>query len=71
MRTNLAITLLLVTASMCSAYVSTNVPLDHWSYGAVDKLIGHGLIDSAMMATRPVSRLEMARHIAEAVEKAR
>jgi len=70
MRTSLAIMLLLVTASMCSAYVSTNVPLDHWSYDAIDKLIGQGLIDSAMMATRPVSRLEMARHIAEAVEKA-
>ncbi len=46
--------------------VSTNVPLDHWSYDAIDKLIGEGLIDSSMMSTKPVSRFEMARHIAAA-----
>jgi len=57
-------------AFLCSGFVSTNVRLDHWSYDAVDKLIGWGLIDSAMITTKPVSRLEMARHIAEAEEKA-
>ena len=51
------------------SFVSTNVPLDHWSYDAVDKLIGQGLIDGSMLTTRPVSRFEMARHIAEADEK--
>ena len=55
-------------ALFCCGFLSTNVRLDHWSYEAVDKLIGWGLIDSAMMTTRPVSRLEMARHIAEAEE---
>jgi len=70
MRKSLIIILLLASLLLCSAFVSTNVPLDHWSYGAVDKLIGHGFIDSAMMTSRPVSRLEMARHIAEAMEKA-
>lgn len=54
---------------LCTAFVSTNVPLDHFSYEAIDKLAGYGFIDSAMMTTRPLSRLEMARHIAEAVEK--
>ena len=49
--------------------VSTNVPLDHWSYESIDKLIGQGLVDSSMMTTKPVSRFEMARHIAEADEK--
>jgi hypothetical protein len=49
--------------------VSTNVPLGHWSYDAIDKLIGQGLIDGSMMTTRPVSRFEMARHIVEADEK--
>jgi hypothetical protein len=53
----------------CMAFVSTNVPLDHWSYDAIDKLIGEGLIDGSMMTTKPVSRFEMARHIAEADEK--
>ncbi len=49
-----------------AGFVSTNVPLDHWSYDAVDRLIGQGLIDGSMLTTRPVSRLEMARHVAEA-----
>lgn len=57
-------------ALLSSAFVSTNVPLGHWSYDSVDRLIGQGLIDSAMMTTKPVSRFEMARHIAEAAEKA-
>ncbi len=60
---------LAISALPCMAFVSTNVPLDHWSYDAIDKLIGQGLIDSSMMTTKPVSRFEMARHIAEADEK--
>lgn len=59
--------LLTVLASLCSALVSTNVPLDHWSYDAVDKLANYGLIDSAMLTTKPISRIEMARHIGQAM----
>lgn len=62
-----AILLLTCLALPCRAVVSTNVPLDHWSYDAVDKLANYGLIDSAMLATRPISRVEMARHIAQAM----
>ncbi len=51
----------------CAALVSTNVPLDHWSYDAVDKLANYGLIDSAMLTTKPISRVEMARHVAQAM----
>lgn len=51
------------------SFVSTNVPLDHWSYDAVDKLIGQGLIDGSMLSTKPISRFEMARHVAEADDK--
>ncbi len=50
----------------CTGNVSTNVPLDHWSYDAIDKLANYGLVDSAMLTIKPISRLEMARHIAEA-----
>jgi hypothetical protein len=50
----------------CAAEVSTNVPLDHWSYAAIDKLADSGLIDGAMLATRPITRLEMAGYIAQA-----
>ncbi len=49
------------------ALVSTNVPLDHWSYAAVEKLADYGLIDSSMLTTRPLSRVEMARHVGQAM----
>ncbi len=49
------------------AYVSPNVPINHWSYGALDKLIGMGLIDSSLTGTRPFSRMEMGRLIGEAL----
>jgi hypothetical protein len=58
-----------IAPKQAKGLVSTNVPLDHWSYDSIDKLIGQGLIDSSMMTTKPVSRFEMARHIAEADEK--
>ncbi|RPJ39507.1 MAG: capsule assembly Wzi family protein [Planctomycetaceae bacterium] len=61
--------LLTVLASLCPALVSTNVPLDHWSYTAVDKLADYALIDSAMLTTRPISRIEMARHIGQAMHR--
>lgn len=57
---------LISLAPLCQAQVSTNVPLDHWSYDVVDKLADYALIDSAMLTTRPISRIEMARHIAQA-----
>ena len=58
--------LLISLALPCAGSVSTNVPLDHWSYDAVDKLANYGLIDSAMLTIKPISRIEMARHIAQA-----
>jgi hypothetical protein len=57
---------LMLAAIPCTAAVSTNVPLGHWSYGAIDKLADYGLIDGAMLTIRPITRLEMARHIAQA-----
>jgi hypothetical protein len=48
------------------ASVSTNIPLGHWSYDAVEKFANYGLIDGAMLTTKPLSRLEMARHVAQA-----
>ncbi len=54
----------LVTAA--HAIVSVNVPLGHWSYGAIDKLTTFGLIRSDMRGTRPWTRLEMGRLVLEA-----
>lgn len=67
-------TSLILLASLalpCAGHVSTNVPLDHWSYEAVDKLANYGLIDSAMLTIKPISRIEMARHIAQARQSLR
>jgi hypothetical protein len=52
----------------CLASVSTNVPLNNWSYAAVEKLADYGLIDSSMLALKPLSRLEMARHVGQALD---
>ena len=52
-----------------AAASSVNVPLDHWSYEDIDALIGFGLIRTAMLGTRPFSRDEMARLIAEAIPR--
>lgn len=49
------------------ALSSVNVPLDHWSYEALDKLEGFGLIHSNIYNTRPYTRLEVARLINEAL----
>ncbi len=60
---------LVLLAGWClssSGSVSTNVPLGHWSYEAVEKLANYHLIDGAMLTTKPLTRLEMARHVAEA-----
>ena len=68
MRRILLIILLSASIPLCCGFVSTNVPLDHWSYDAIDRLIGHELIKSSMMSTKPITRLEMARLITEASE---
>ena len=49
------------------AVVSNNVPLDDWSYGALDKLEGFGLIPSRLFGTKPYTRMEMARLVNEAL----
>ncbi len=63
-----AFLLLLMISSWSNvlAFSSVNVPLGDWSYEALDKLEGFGLIHSGLHGTRPFSRLEMARLIHEA-----
>lgn len=66
-RSAVSLLLLALTTPPVWALVSTNVPLGHWSYGAVEKLADYGLIDSSMLTIKPLSRVEMARHIAQAM----
>ncbi len=49
------------------AYPSNNVPLGDWSYEALDKLAGFGLIHSDVYGMRPYTRLEVARLVVEAL----
>lgn len=60
--------LILGIAGLCMAATSVNVPVWHWSYRAVERLSDYGLIDSAMLGTRPISRLEMAGLIQAAID---
>ena len=55
--------------SFSFALSSVNVPLDSWVYNTLDRLEGYGLIDSALSSTKPYSRLEAARLMAEAQKK--
>ena len=50
------------------ALSSNNVPLDNWSYAALDKLAGFGLIHSDVHGMRPYTRLEVARLVSEALD---
>ncbi len=68
----IALLILLIIAFFhvqCLAASSVNVPLDSWAYSALEKLEAYGLVESAMPATRPYSRLEAARLITEASRK--
>ncbi len=65
-------------ASDSRAANRTNVPLRnwggfaihwHWTYDAVKKLVLAGLTDRVVLNTKPMSRLEMARIVAQAIAK--
>lgn len=58
----------------------TNVPLRnwggfainrHWTYDAIEKLVLAGLTDRVVLNTKPMSRLEMAKVVAQVVRKLR
>ena len=55
----------------CPAVASVNIPLHHWSYEAIERLTDMGIIDRAMVATKPYSRKEAARYVARALERVR
>lgn len=55
--------------SYAFAISSVNVPLDSWVYGALDRLEGYRLVDSALSGTKPYTRLEVSRLAAEAMRK--
>jgi hypothetical protein len=65
-------------SSSTQAADRTNVPLRnwggfavhwHWTYDALKRLVLAGLADRAVLNTKPMSRLEMARVVAQAIDK--
>lgn len=53
------------------AAASSNVPLHHWSYDAIERLAGLELIDRAILGSKPYSRKQAAEYVARAVERIR
>jgi len=52
--------LMIITASS-TAVASVNLPLHHWSYEAIERLVALGIIDRAMVVTKPYSRKQAAK----------
>src|SRR5881397_1577964 len=53
------------------AQASVNLPLHHWSYEAIERLTALGIIDRAMVVTKPYSRKQAAKYVARALERIR
>src|SRR2546427_3313659 len=54
-----------------AALASVNLPLHHWSYEAIERLVALGIIDRAMVVTKPYSRKQAAKYVARALERIR
>src|SRR3989442_13466399 len=50
-----------------TALASVNLPLHHWTYEAIERLVALGIIDRAMVVTKPYSRKEAAKYVARAI----
>ena len=69
MRQKLLAVLVINICTISLASVSTNVPLSHWSYDAIERLADYGYTNSDLLSTKPITRLNMARLILEAEQK--
>jgi hypothetical protein len=61
---------LVLTSPSLATPPSGNLPLDSWIYPALDKLAGLGLVESSLQGSRPYTRIEAARQILDARDKA-
>ncbi len=53
------------------AGASVDIPLHHWSYEAIERLVAMGVIDRAMVIPRPYSRREAAGYVKRGIERVR
>jgi len=63
----LAVIMILCVSSSVEAGGMANVPLNHWSYSAIDRLVAQGIIKNGFIYTKPYTRYEMAKLIAQAL----
>src|SRR5713226_6805644 len=54
-----------------TALASVNLPLHHWTYEAIERLVALGVIDRAMVVAKPYSRKQAAKYVARALERIR
>jgi hypothetical protein len=66
------VVLLLVLSMMAvaRAYGAVDLPLHHWAYEDIERLAAMGVIDRAMLGSKPYSRKEAAKYVARAIERA-
>jgi Capsule assembly protein Wzi len=69
--TNIAFIFMATLVFIGFAQASVNLPLHHWAYPAIEQLTALGIIDRAMVVTKPYSRKEAAKHVARAIERIR
>src|SRR5436309_7232617 len=54
-----------------TAVASVILPLNHWSYEAIERLVALGIIDRALVVAKPYSRKQAAKYVARAIERIR
>src|SRR5712692_10344100 len=67
----LALMVVLGIMTSNTAVASVNLPLHHWSYEAIERLVALGVIDRAMVVAKPYSRKQAAKYVARAIERIR
>lgn len=67
----LGLMLLALLLPVGTAAASVNIPLHHWAYEAIERLTNLGIIDRAMVVTKPYSRKQAAKYVARAIERIR
>src|SRR5436309_3250033 len=67
----LALVAVLGIMTSSTAVASVNLPLHHWSYEAIERLVELGVIDRAMVVAKPYSRKQAAKYVAQALERIR
>ncbi|MBW2559007.1 MAG: capsule assembly Wzi family protein [Deltaproteobacteria bacterium] len=65
----LIISVTVVLFYVTTAYASVNIPVNSSFYGDVNTLISKGLIESNLSSTKPFTRAEAGRLVAEAIEE--